>query len=292
MPDEKRTAKLDWEDVRYFASLVRHRTLAATARALNVNHATVSRRLESLEISLGQPLFDRSSDGYTLTAAGKEVFDKARSMEEAAATLSRRLESGTAISGLVRITAARILADGFMVERLGGLVSEYPELDFEILAESRNLSLARRETDLALRLGRPTNGELLTRRIAVLRYALYASPAYLARIEAGETPVFIGFDQDSEVPEAAWAKRAFSGHRLVLCSNSQTSQAAAARGGYGVALLPNLIAESMPDLVRVDLFEQPPDRELWLVMRPDVAKVPKIRVVADYLVEMFGNQER
>jgi DNA-binding transcriptional LysR family regulator len=280
---------LAWDDVRYFVALARHGTLAATARALQVDHATVSRRLGSLEATLGRPLFDRRTDGYVLTAAGKSVLDEAAAMEEAAAAVSRRLDSGTAIAGLVRVTVARVLADGFVVERLGGLVAKYPELDLEIVAGSRNLSLARREADLALRLGRPAEGALIARRIATLDYEFYASPAYWARVGAGEPAVFVGFDDDSEfVPEAAWAKRALTGKRSILRSNSQTSQAAAARGGLGIALLPRLLAHGTEGLVPVELAtEPPPRRELWLLMRRDVARVPRVRVVADYLVEMF-----
>jgi DNA-binding transcriptional LysR family regulator len=288
MADRKRTDMLDWEDVRYFIALTRHGTLAATARALRVNHATVSRRLASLETTLGRSLFDRRADGYALAAAGRAVLDETSVMDEAAGAVSRRLDSGTEVSGLVRITIARVLADGFVVERLGGLLGRYPQLDLEIVAESRNLSLARREADLALRLGRPAEGELITRRIATLSYGLNASPAYRDRVEAGESPAIIGFDHDGDyIPEAAWANRVFAGRRVILRSNSQTSQSAGARGGYGVAVLPNLLARGSPDLVPLELGESPPSRELWLLMRPDVARVPRVRAVADYLIATF-----
>src|SRR5438309_7706903 len=84
VPDKKRTANLDWEDVRYFVALARDGTLSATARRLRVNHATVARRISSLEALLGRPLFDRRANGYALTAEGKAVLDEARSMDEAA----------------------------------------------------------------------------------------------------------------------------------------------------------------------------------------------------------------
>src|SRR5213595_2812789 len=84
MPDKKRTARLDWEDVRYFVALARHGTLSATARALRVNHATVARRIGSLETLIGHPLFDRRAKGYMLTAKGKAILDGANVMDEAA----------------------------------------------------------------------------------------------------------------------------------------------------------------------------------------------------------------
>ncbi|MEW6644588.1 MAG: LysR family transcriptional regulator [Pseudomonadota bacterium] len=288
MSDKKRTASLDWEDVRYFVALVRHGTLSATARALRVNHATVSRRLASLESVFGQPLFERRAEGFVLNEAGRAVLDETIVMEEAASAAFRRLEAGTATAGLVRVTVVRSLADGFIAERLGQLLKEHPQLDIELIADSRNLSLARREADLALRLGQPAKGELLTRRVATLGYGFYASASYAARVAAGETPVFIGFDADSEsVPEAAWVKRRFPGRRFAVRSNSQMAQAAAAAGGYGVALLPEWLARTRPDLVALDMGESPPSRELWLIMRPDIARIPRVRLVADHLIEMF-----
>src|SRR5215470_8756998 len=101
MPVKKRTARLDWEDVRYFVALARRGTLSATARDLRVNHATVARRVASLEVVLGRPLFERRAAGYLLTAEGKVVLDEATSMDEAALSLLHRLDAGTELSGLV-----------------------------------------------------------------------------------------------------------------------------------------------------------------------------------------------
>lgn len=118
MPDTKRTSDLDWEDVRYFVALTRYGTLSATARALRVNHATVARRVTSLEAVLGRALFERRADGYALTVEGKAVLDEASPMDEAALSVLRRLDAGTELSGLVRLTAGRVRAESFLIERL------------------------------------------------------------------------------------------------------------------------------------------------------------------------------
>src|SRR5215467_15269512 len=118
MPDKKRTARLDWEDVRYFVALARHGTLSATARALRVNHATVARRIASLETLVGRTLFDRRARGYVLTAEGKAILDEANAMDEAALSVLRRLDAGTELSGLVRLTSAPGLAESFLIDRL------------------------------------------------------------------------------------------------------------------------------------------------------------------------------
>lgn len=157
------------------------------------------------------------------------------------------------------------------------------------MATSRNLTLARREAEIALRLARPSSGALVARRITTIDYGFYASPDYKQRIDCGEPPVFIAFDDTGDlVPEAAWAEKFFTGRQVALRANSQSAQAAAARGGAGVALLPALLAQSLGGLERVEFDETPPRRELWLLMRPEVARLARVRVVADHLVELFA----
>src|SRR5262245_45775071 len=158
MAVQKRTAGLDWEDVRYFAALARHGTLAATARTLKVTHATVARRLANLESTLGHPLFARNRDGYRLNAAGAAALGEAAQMELAAGALHAARDVNGKVAGLVRITVARVFADGFLAERLGSLTKCHPGLELEIVATSRNLSLARREAEVAPRLARPAAG--------------------------------------------------------------------------------------------------------------------------------------
>jgi len=288
MTDKKRTAPVDWEDIRFFTALARHGTLAATARSLKVTHATVARRLANFEAALGRPLFTRNTNGYALNAAGAAALAEAAQMEMAACSLAGSCEARGSIAGAVRITIARVLADGFLAERLAPLQAKHPELDIELIATAKNLSLARREAEIALRLARPASGELLTRRVMTLEYGFYAAPEYLKRLDSGEQPVFITFDDASDhVPEAAWAQRFMHGRRILLRANSQLSQALAARAGRGVALLPTLVARTLGGLDPVPFDETPPSRELWLLMRPDVSRLARVRAVADHLVELF-----
>src|SRR3954454_7721263 len=113
MPDKKRTTQLDWEDLRFFLCLARSGTLSATARDLRVNHATVARRVASLEDMLGRVLFDRRASGYVLTSEGKAVLDNARVMDESALSVLRHLDSGVQLSGPVRLATGRVLAERF-----------------------------------------------------------------------------------------------------------------------------------------------------------------------------------
>jgi DNA-binding transcriptional LysR family regulator len=292
MDDRFRTARsqisgLDWEDVRFFAALTRHGSLSATARALSVNHATVARRIAALEQTLGARLFKRRPTGYDLTAAGRRALQAADVMESAASALSR-LPPEQALTGLVRITATPSLAETFLIPRLARLQQQHPELDLEIVAERRPLSLQRYQSDIALRLGRPEGGELIGRRVARVAYRFYATPAWRNLLKQGGRPCFIGFDEaGSQFPEALWLARSFSDLRLALRCNNQSGQVVAARAGCGIALLPRFLAAGDPALVELTLPHAPPMRELWLLSRRDRQRTPRIRVVVDFLLDLI-----
>jgi DNA-binding transcriptional LysR family regulator len=293
MPVKKRTTDLDWEDVRYFVALARRGTLSATARDLRVNHATVARRVASFEAAMGRPLFDRRADGYALTADGKAVLDEARAMDEAALSVLRRLDAGTELNGLVRLAIGRVLAERFLIDRLRPFHARYPAIDLEIIGGSRVVSLARREADLALRYGSPRDSDLIARRVATIGFGLYASPGYREKLAAGAAPAIVGFDAESDfVAEAGWLVQQFGERRFCLRTNSQTTQAAAARAGFGVALLPRYLAAGDPDLVPVSLANRLPEREVWLIIRRDLRNVPRVRAVTDYLVDVFRRDQR
>jgi DNA-binding transcriptional LysR family regulator len=293
MPVKKRTGELDWEDLRFFLALARNGTLSATARELRVNHATVARRVGSLEKKLGRVLFDRRASGYLLTADGKAVLDEARIMDESALAVLRHLDAGTQVSGPVRLATGRVLAERFLIDRLRAFHDLYPAIDLEVIGGSRLVSLARRDADIALRFGSSKDSELVIRKVAKIAFGFYASPAYKKTMGAEHELAFVGYDDESDfIAEASWLKRRFGDRRFSFRTNSQTTQAAAARVGYGVALLPRYVAAGDPGLVEIDLGERLPERDVWLLVRRDLMRVPQVKAVSDYLVELFRRERK
>ena len=214
-------------------------------------------------------------------------------MDEAALSVLRRLDASTELSGLVRLSAGRVLAEHFLIDRLRAFHERYPAIDLEVIGGSRGVSLARREADVALRYGSPKDSELVARRVARISFGLYASPAYRDRLKAGQRPAFISFDEANDfIAEAVWLARRFGDGRFSFRAPSQSTQAVAARAGYGVALLPRYVAADDPGLVPVLLRERLPERDVWLLIRRDLTKVPRVRAVADYLIDVFRRERR
>jgi DNA-binding transcriptional LysR family regulator len=289
MADKKRT-DADWDDLRVFLALARHGSLSATARALRVNHATIARRVASLEATLGRALFERRADGYPLTAAGRAILADAARMEEAALSAARGGEAH-GVSGVVRISATPSLAEGFLAPRLAAWSARQPGLEIELVGDVAARSLARRAIDIALRLSPPEGAGLVARKAARIGYAIYAAPALRERIAGGEAPRFAGFDEaNSRLPEAAWLRRAFPAAALAVRCNTLIGQAAAARSGAVAALLPHFLVVGDASLAPVALQRAPPSRDLWLGTRADPSEASAIAAVAGFLFETLTRE--
>ena len=130
MSDKKRTARLDWEDVRYFVELARNGTLSRNRAEMRVSHATVARPDCEPGNAAWAPLFDRRIKGYVLTAEGKAVFGGRVSWTRLRSVL-RRLDAGTELSGSVRLAVGRVLAERFLIDRLRAFHERYPAIDWK-----------------------------------------------------------------------------------------------------------------------------------------------------------------
>jgi DNA-binding transcriptional LysR family regulator len=278
---------IDWQDVRVFSALARLGTLSGAARALGVTHATVARRIGRLEAALEVTLFHRRPDGYQLTVAAAPLMDAVQRMEDAAGSLARA-DPEPPLAGLVRLTATASLIDAFLLPWLAPFLAEHPGIDLDIVADRRALSLARYETDIAIRMGRPEDGGVVARRLVDVAYGIYAAPAEAARVAAGGALRFVGFDEaNAGVPEAAWLARTWPDAPLRLRVGAHMSQAAACAAGVGLAILPAYIAAGHAALRTVDLGAPPPPRTLWLLTRADVRSTPRLRATASFLAQLF-----
>jgi molybdate transport repressor ModE-like protein len=286
MADQNRT-DLDWGDVRVFLALARHGTLSAAARAISVNPATVARRVRALEALMGERLVERRRDGYVLTPAGTRLLAPATEMEAAAAHI-RRGGADDRPTGLVRVNGPPSLSNVFLVPRLAKLSAQNPELDIDVATEFRNISLERHEADIAIRFGRPLDGDVIAKPLVSVGFGFYATKEVCREVEAGSEPAFVTFDEvNSHLPEALWLSREYPRARMSFRGSSGLAQAAAAKAGAGIAHVPHFIGKMHPELTMCRLERDPPSRPLWLITRRRDRKDVAIRIVADHLARIF-----
>ncbi|MEA1677156.1 LysR family transcriptional regulator [Nitrospirillum sp. BR 11163] len=279
---------MDWEDLRHFAALATGGTLSAAARALGVEHATVARRVAALEQALGVRLVDRRGRRLALTAEGERIAALAESMGHDAQAVRRLADGARAdIAGTVTISAPPALAVLLLAPVLATLRRRHPALTLTLLGEVRSASLERREADIAVRMSRPTEGDLTARKLAPLPFHLYATPAYLAATAPADW-VFIGsaapLDQS---PQQRALEALAAGRPTVFHGNTVEIQQAAAASGMGVALLPDFMAADDPRLAAV---AGPPilSRDMWLVVHSDMKASAPVRAALRCIAEEMG----
>jgi DNA-binding transcriptional LysR family regulator len=215
-------------------------------------------------------------------------------MEAAAATLNRGGaddKSAEEPTGLVRVNAPPSLSQLFLVSRLAKLALQHPGLDIDLATDFRTVSLERHETDVGLRFGRPRDGDVIAKPLVSLGFGFYATANVRRRLKAGAEPVLVGFDEaNAYLPEARWLYQHFPRARVSLRTSNQFAQAAAAKTGAGIALLPHFIGRSDNELVACNLEHDPPARELWLIIRRQSRTSLPIRTVADYIAKVFADE--
>ena len=278
----------DWEDFRHFAALARAGTLAGAARELKVDHATVGRRVASLEAALGLALVTRLARSYVLTPAGARIATFAAGFEEAAEAVARTVRAGASgTDARVVLSAPPAFATAVLAPALAKLHDLRPGLRVVLIGEARSASLARQEADVAIRLSRPTDTGYVARRAGTMRFAFHAAPGYCDRPERSWE--FIGHDRtQGGLPQDELLRRVAGARPVILETNDLASQRSAAAAGIGIATLPDFLASGPPRLEEVPIPGGELLREMWIVIHADMRRSPPVRIVMDFLADLLG----
>jgi DNA-binding transcriptional LysR family regulator len=275
---------VDWEDIRHFLAVAQSGTLSGAARNLKVDHATVSRRLAALEAGLDVRLVDRLPRSCRLTTTGKQVFERAMEMEAGADGIARMAKAAHApLVGRVALSAPPVLVAHLLAEHLARFRAEYPDIRLSLSAQGQQVSLSRREADVAVRLVQPDEAGSVTRKVGTMEFGLYAHRSY-AHLAAPERWQFIAFDQSfAHMPQQSWLL-GIAGDRPVACELNHISEhLIAVRAGAGVAGLPCFLGDRDHDLVRINEDVPSFARDIWLLVHHDLRKTPAVRAVMDFV---------
>lgn len=280
---------VDWENIRHFLAVAQSGTLSGAARTLGVDHATVSRRLGALEVALDVRLVDRLPRACPLTAVGRQVLERAKEMEGGAHGIARLAKAAHApLVGRVTLSAPPVLVTHLLVEHLARFRAEYPDILLSLSAQGQQISLSRREADVAVRLVRPDEAGSVMRKIGVMSFGLYAHRSY-ARLAEPERWQFIAFDQTyAEMPQQRWLRN-IAGERPVACElNYIGEHLIAVRAGVGVAGLPCFLGDRDRDLIRVKENVPPFARDIWLMVHRDLRRAHPVRAVLDFVAAVIS----
>jgi len=279
----------DWDDLRFFLAIARARSLTAAGKALGVSQPTVSRRLDSLEARLNVRLFDRTRQGYELTAVGMDLFETVQHVEEDLAEADRKIygKDQEARGGL-RVTCTEYLLNGYLAPFLWQFLREHPGIELSVICTQAPLSLSRSDADLAIRFTQRPPETLAGRRLAAVAYGIYVAKGPQGAhftIDNRRNWEWVGIHDDT------YNRMLFGtlspGARLKHRVDSMAAMQSMVRAGLAVTLLPCYIADRDPALRRLDpqpLLDSKFD--LWLLYHPDVRRVYRVRLFADFIIDL------
>lgn len=282
---------MNWDDVRIFLAVAREASISGGARELGVQHSTVSRRMRSLEQSLGVRLIERKKSGYELTQAGENLKAAALNMEHEMLHVDSKLGGQDArLVGELRVTAINSMASTMLMPMLTGFHRRYPDIELHIVASNKNISLVERNADIAIRFTNTPSDTLIAKRIATVATTIYASRQYLFGLrDTGDEMEWIGasccnFHQ-------SWTRKKAGLKPCHFNVDDTLLTLAALKQGQGQAFLPCYLGDQAPELERVC----PPDPQmnlgLWLLIHPDLNKTARVIAFCDYLIEEMKQQE-
>ena len=286
---------VSWADAQLFLAVAETGSLSAAAKQLRVTQPTVSRRLQDLEQSIGEPLFLRSVEGTSLTSLGERMLGPTRRMAEEAGELER-IAAGADDQprGIVRITAAPGVAYAWLAPFAAKLRKLLPEIRLEVTATVTYVDLARREADLALRFDRPPQRDLVSLAQLDDPVVAFATRRYAATLPKRYTladVAWVGWPPAlAHLPPNPQLARLLPGFQPIFTADDFLVQLGAAEAGVGAIFLGDAWRKrALPTaLVPLALDLGKLTSTTYLVCARSALAIARVRAVADLLVEELG----
>jgi DNA-binding transcriptional LysR family regulator len=286
---------MDWDDLRYALALQQAGNLTTAARALGVTRTTVGRRLQEIEARLGVRLFDRTPEGLLPTAAGEALAQAAARVEGEVLTVqSQLLGQDAALRGRLRVSTLGLIFEGFS-DVFVSFMERYPGVDLTVQVTPEQVSLVRREADVALRLGNRPAEHLYGRRVGRLQFRAYAARSLVERIGAQAPLSAFPWLHDDERNDGrwldAWLADNAPGARVVFRCEDYHVLRRALIAGVGVHFLPCFEGDSHPALVPLGPRLLEFGRELWALTLPDLRHTLRVRAFMDHVHAALADRQ-
>lgn len=291
----------DWNDLRYLLAVADHGSTLSAGKALRVSQTTVARRIAALEESLGLVLFHRRQAGYELTPAGSLLVSQARAVATAAAAFE---ESAAAeardIGGAIRITTEDVYANGLLSQFFAELHELHPGIVIEIDASREIRDLGAGEADIAFRAtSRDAPAGVVGRRIGRDDWTLYCSRSYAERHGIPRTKdelrrhAIVGGGGGSLWRNyQAFLQRYDLEDSVAMHQATSTGLWTSIQSGFGIGVLPCIVADGDVQLVRILPAMADHGRDLWLLTHDRVRHTPRVRRTIDFLYDRLHARAR
>lgn len=292
--DVEITMKINWDHLQYFLVLARARTLTNAAKIIGVEHSTVARRIQALELALGTQLFKREVTGYELTTEGMALVPRIEHMEQAYLQIQK---PHNPLKGRVRIGTPEGFGTAYLTQLLVRFSKLYPLISIDLIPIPKMIKLSHREADIVISIDRPKSGPYIITRLTDYCLKIYGSKHYLA--SNPEIKTLEDLNQHrfvSYIDDLIYSPELYSLDRLPLQltanfrSSSILAQQLAVSAGAGLAILPKFLADERPELDSV-LPQIRFTHTFWMLTLVDLQHEPRIKLVWDFLRKQVDAQQ-
>ncbi len=287
---------LNWDDLKYFLAIAEEGSLSAAAKKIRVSQPTLSRRLAAFEETVGADLFIRNRSGLDLTDLGEHLVEHARHMQDDVHAAERLITGhDSSLKGEVVISCIDIVGSGWMLQCARKLRKLYPGITIHIKIENQATDLLRREADIAIRMFRPIQNDLIAKKVTTMNYGYYVNREYIA--EHGKPERFTDLKNHEYIMPDDMMIAHTDNRRTppkrpsvtpAVRSNSIITMSNAVKAGLGIGACGCIVADDDPELVRLfnDMIVFGSD--LWLVSHAELRRSARIRAVYDFLSKEFS----
>jgi DNA-binding transcriptional LysR family regulator len=229
--------------------------------------------------------------GLSLTKDGQAIYEQAKYIQNSVVRI-QRLAQGAEVdaSGTVRLSLPEGLSQEVLIPVLDNFYQQYPNVKLVFNVSATTANLRQGEADVAVRLFRPEESDLVIKFLGEMTLGLYASSAYKENHglpkqlkDIRKHKVIVYGEQLSILPENQWLLNHSEDALRILSSDSTVTRFKATASGVGLSLQPDVLAQTSPNLIRLFKSAQLPSHKVWLVYHEDVRKIPRIRAVVDFL---------
>lgn len=295
----KYLSEFDWNCARGFLATAELGSLSAAAKALGLSQPTLSRQVSQLESTLGVALFERVGKGLELTPIGIELLEFAQKMGEGASKLSIAASGHSELlEGEICISATEFMSVFLLPPLIQQLRQQEPQIKLVLVASNKVSDIKRREADIALRTFRPSQGDLIVKRLRDMPYNLYATEEYLASIGHPKQKKdfahaqFVGFDSSARFMNILNAQGfKLSSANFALNTENNAANWAMVKQGLGIGVMIEEAASADPSVKKVLESLEFPVAENWLVTHRELRTNRRVKRVFDFFAGALSEGE-
>lgn len=286
----------DWSLWRSFGAVVEEGSLSGAARRLGLTQPTIGRHVDALEQALGAVLFERTLSGLKPTETALRLYEPVAGAQRALAEASMiAAGADSELSGTVRITSSTVMSHYTLPPMLATLRTEFPQIAIELVPSDSVENLLLREADIAVRMFRPTQLELVTKKLGESAICCCAHESYLKGrdrpTEIGELigHDLIGFDRSTLIIDTANAIGfPVSRDDFIVRTDSQTAAWELIKAGLGIGFAQRALVDASPGMVALLPQLKVPPLEVWLTTHRELFTSRRIRAIYDRLGELLS----